>query len=95
MELSVKQDKNFKVISFGNDTDTAKNLQNIVFLKFEVKINEKISMGDKLLSVETMKNNAVLQSPLGGVVSELNSEAEKHPEILKKEPGIWLVKVRK
>lgn len=55
----------------------------------------RISKGEELASIETIKANVAISSPVSGIVRERNDELEVRPELVNEDPygGGWLVLV--
>ncbi len=55
----------------------------------------RLKPGDEFASVETIKVNVILPSPITGVISEINTALEDAPELINQDPygKGWLAKV--
>jgi glycine cleavage system H protein len=54
-----------------------------------------LSAGDAIASIETVKVSLVVESPLAGVIREVNAELESSPEVINEDPygSGWIVVV--
>ena len=70
-------------------------LGDIVFVEIET-LGETLSSGETFGTVEAVKTVSDLFMPVSGEILEINSELEKTPEIVNKDPygAGWIIKVK-
>ena len=88
--INVKKEGEISVISFSSET--LESMQGIVLLDFSVKPGENVSEGQKLLITESMKGTMELESPISGVVEEINLNAAEDTDAISEET--WLLKIK-
>lgn len=82
------------VVTMGITDYAQKQLTDVVFVDLPKK-GEKGMKNKPILTIESVKSAEDVFSPVDGEVLEVNSELEKHPEMLNSDPyGTWLVKLR-
>ncbi len=71
------------------------SLGDIVFVEMP-KLGSEIRIGEAFGVVESVKAVSDLFAPLSGVVTEVNEELQKHPEIINSDPYEkgWIIKIR-
>ena len=78
-------------------TDSAQDsLSDVVFVEFEVDVDDEVNAGDSLATVESVKAAAEVVFPVSGKVIEVNQTLVDTPEVLNESPYTegWLVKVQ-
>lgn len=78
-------------------TDYAQDsLSDVVFVEFEVDVDDEVNVGDSLATVESVKAAAEVVFPVSGKVIEVNQSLVDTPEVLNESPYTegWLVKVQ-
>ncbi len=78
-------------------TDYAQDsLSDVVFVEFEVDVDDEVNVGDSLATVESVKAAAEVVFPVSGKVIEVNQTLVDTPEVLNESPYTegWLVKVQ-
>lgn len=78
-------------------TDYAQDsLSDVVFVEFEVDVDDEISAGDSLATIESVKAAAEVVFPVSGKVVEINQTVVDSPETLNESPyeDGWLIKVQ-
>ena len=70
-------------------------LTDIVFVELPA-VGTKLSAGDSLAVLESVKSVSDVYSPVGGEVVEVNSSLEDQPELINDQPfeGGWLAKIK-
>jgi len=70
-------------------------LSDIVFVEFLKESGDKISKGELLATIESVKAAADVISPVGGTVKEVNEKLLDAPEMLNSDPFTdgWMMKV--
>ncbi len=89
---SVDEDKKIAVIGI---TDFAQSeLGDIVFLELP-EVDQKVTLGETIGSIEAVKTVADLYSPLSGKIAEVNHALEDEPELINEDPygDGWIVKI--
>ncbi|NOY99102.1 MAG: glycine cleavage system protein GcvH [Chloroflexi bacterium] len=77
-------------------TDYAQGqLSDIVFVEVLVSVDDTISAGDAIASVESVKAAAEIYAPVGGKVIAVNEDLADAPETMNSDPfgAGWLVQV--
>ena len=93
--------KDHEWISFSDSyaligiTDFAqKELGDIVFLDIP-SLNETIAKEKVFGTVEAVKTVSDLYMPVSGIITEINRQLEKNPELVNQDPyGSWIVKIQ-
>lgn len=69
-------------------------LNDIVFVELP-EVGEKLSLGDRLASVESVKAASDIFTPLAGTVAEVNTDLNDNSELVNADPfgKGWLVKL--
>jgi glycine cleavage system H protein len=78
-------------------TDYAQDsLSDVVFVEFEIDVDDEVKFGDSLATIESVKAAAEVVFPVSGKVIEVNQTIVDTPEILNESPYTegWLVKVQ-
>ncbi len=78
-------------------TDFAQDsLSDVVFVEFDVDVDDEVSAGDSMATVESVKAAAEVVFPVSGKVIEINQTLVDSPEVLNDSPyeDGWLVKVQ-
>lgn len=78
-------------------TDYAQDsLSDVVFVEFEVDVDDEISAGDSLATIESVKAAAEVVFPVSGKVVEINQTVVDSPETLNESPyeDGWLIKIQ-
>jgi glycine cleavage system H protein len=84
-----------KVIAVVGITDYAvSRLSDLVHVELP-KVGDKVEQGAAFGEIESVKTVAELIAPVGGKISEVNTEAVKHIDLIMEEPFEegWLVKI--
>ena len=70
-------------------------LSDIVFIEFNLEIDEEVNQGDALATIESVKAAADVIAPISGKVLEVNSGLEDIPETINDDPYEkgWLYKI--
>ncbi len=76
-------------------TDYAQQqLGNIVYVDMP-EVDDEVAAGEEFGAVESVKAASDLNSPVTGIVEEVNEALEDHPELINKDAfGNWIMKVR-
>jgi glycine cleavage system H protein len=84
-----------EIATIGITSFAVEQLGDIVFVELP-SINDKIDLGERFGTVESVKAVEELFSPLNGTVIECNTALEDAPEILSDDPygEGWLIKVK-
>jgi len=82
-------------VRIGITDYAAKTLNDVVYVA-PSKVNDKVVQFKSMGTVESIKAVSELYSPVSGTVTKLNSELDRHPELVNKAPYTdgWLVEVR-
>ncbi len=78
-------------------TDFAQDsLSDVVFVEFEIDVDDEVSVGESMATIESVKAAAEVVFPVSGKVIEVNQALIDTPEVLNESPYIegWLVKVQ-
>ncbi len=78
-------------------TDFAQDsLSDVVFVEYEIDVDDEVSVGDSLATVESVKAAAEVVFPVSGKVIQVNQTLIDTPEVLNDSPYTegWLVKVQ-
>lgn len=78
-------------------TDFAQDsLSDVVFVEFDIDVDDEVSAGDSMATIESVKAAAEVVFPVSGKVIEINQTLIDTPELLNESPYEegWLVKVQ-
>ncbi len=78
-------------------TDYAQDsLSDVVFVEFDVDVDDEVSAGDSMATIESVKAAAEVVFPVSGKVIEINQALIDTPELLNESPYEkgWLVKIQ-
>ena len=78
-------------------TDFAQDqLSDVVYFEVVVGVGDKISKGDAVGILESVKAAADVNSPVSGEVTEINDGLPDDPEVVNSDPygGAWMVRIR-
>ncbi len=78
-------------------TDYAQDsLSDVVFVEFEIDVDDEVSVGESMATIESVKAAAEVVFPVSGKVIEVNQALIDTPEVLNESPYAegWLVKVQ-
>jgi glycine cleavage system H protein len=78
-------------------TDFAQDsLSDVVFVEFEVDVDDEVKVGESLATIESVKAAAEVVFPVSGKVIEVNQTLIDTPEVLNESPygEGWLVKLQ-
>lgn len=78
-------------------TDYAQDsLSDVVFVEYEIDVDDEVKVGDSLATVESVKAAAEVVFPVSGKVVAVNQTLVDKPEILNESPYTegWLVKIQ-
>jgi glycine cleavage system H protein len=78
-------------------TDFAQDqLSDVVYFEIIVGVGDKISMGDAVGILESVKAAADINAPISGEVTEINDSLPDNPEVVNSDPygGAWMVRIR-
>ncbi len=78
-------------------TDYAQDsLSDVVFVEFDVDVDDEVSAGDSMATIESVKAAAEVVFPVSGKVIEINQALIDTPELLNESPYDkgWLVKIQ-
>ncbi len=72
------------------------SLSDVVYVEFAVDPGDKVSAGDNLATIESVKAAAEVNMPVSGTILEVNTGLSDTPEVLNEAPYMdgWLVKVQ-
>ncbi len=69
-------------------------LGDLVFIE-SLDIGTRITQGNRLLTLESVKTAYELTAPLSGTVIEFNTQLSTHPELINTDPdATWIVKIQ-
>lgn len=69
-------------------------LGDLVFIE-SLDIGTRITQGNRLLTLESVKTAYDLTAPLSGTVTEFNRQLSTHPELINTDPdATWIVKIQ-
>lgn len=71
-------------------------LSDIVYFEATVHVGERVSKGDQVAIVESVKAAADVYTPVSGEITEVNQALAQSPELVNSEPygGAWMVKLK-
>ncbi len=78
-------------------TDYAQQkLHEIVYVEFTKSPGDKVSPGDTIAIIESIKTSAEVYAPVGGEIAETNTRLEEEPELINNSPYDegWMVKIK-
>jgi len=78
-------------------TDYAQDsLSDVVFIEFDVDVDDEVSAGGSMATIESVKAAAEVVFPVSGKVIEINQALIDTPELLNESPYEkgWLVKIQ-
>ncbi len=78
-------------------TDYAQDsLSDVVCVEFEIDVDDEVSVGESMATIESVKAAAEVVFPVSGKVIEVNQALIDTPEVLNESPYAegWLVKVQ-
>ncbi len=78
-------------------TDFAQDqLSDVVYFEVVVQVGDKLSKGDAVGILESVKAAADLYSPVSGEVTEINDALPDNPELVNSDPygEAWMLKIR-
>jgi len=78
-------------------TDYAQDsLSDVVFVEFDVDVDDEVSAGDSMATIESVKAAAEVVFPVSGKIIEINQALIDTPELLNESPYEkgWLVKIQ-
>ncbi len=89
----VKVDGNIATVGISDYAQD--QLSDIVFIEFNREIDDPVSKGDALATIESVKAAADVNSPISGKVLEVNEGLSDIPETLNNDPYEkgWLYKI--
>lgn len=89
----VKVDGNIATVGISDYAQD--QLSDIVFIEFNREIDDKVSQGETLATIESVKAAADINSPVSGKVLEVNEGLEDIPETINDDPFEkgWLYKI--
>ena len=72
------------------------SLSDVVFVEFEIDVDDEVSVGESMATIESVKAAAEVVFPVSGKVIEVNQALIDTPEVLNESPYAegWLVKVQ-
>ena len=97
----LKYTKDHEWIRIGADlaeigiTDYAqRQLGDVVFVDLP-EVGSRVTVGQSLGSIESVKAVSDLFAPMSGEVAEVNANLKDHPELINSDPhGTWMLRVR-
>ncbi|MEK6588208.1 MAG: glycine cleavage system protein GcvH [Chloroflexota bacterium] len=71
-------------------------LSDIVYFEATVHVGERVSQGDQVAIVESVKAAADVYTPVSGEITEVNQALAQSPELVNSDPygGAWMVKLK-
>ncbi len=83
------------IVTVGITDHAQSELSDIVFVELP-GVGQAVGSGDNVAVVESVKAASDIYAPVGGVVVEINTEAESDPSIINSDPygGGWIFKLR-
>lgn len=71
-------------------------LSDIVYFEATVNVGERVSQGDQVAIVESVKAAADVYTPVSGEITEVNQALAQSPELVNSDPygGAWMVKLK-
>lgn len=81
-------------VTLGISEYAAKALGDVVYVELP-EVGLEATAGDAIGAVESVKSASDILSPIGGTVTEVNSELEEKPGALNKDPegNSWIAKI--
>jgi glycine cleavage system H protein len=74
-----------KLVRVGLSDYFQQRIGDVAFVRLK-QLGTKLAVGDPLAELETIKANADLYSPVGGVMSEYNQSLDLYPENINQDP---------
>lgn len=90
LNVTDNQDK----LIIGLNTSAEDSLGEIKFIDI-VPNGTKLSKGDMFASIEAKKAVVELESPISGIVKNINSKLEDSPELLYQNNDNWIIELSK
>ncbi|MDD4363828.1 MAG: glycine cleavage system protein GcvH [Atribacterota bacterium] len=89
------KDEGSDIVTIGITDYAQDQLGDIVYIE-EIKLGNKISKGDVLTTVESVKAVSDVYSPIGGEVVEINQNVIDDPSIVNQDPfgAGWFAKIK-
>jgi glycine cleavage system H protein len=83
------------VVVCGISDHAQEALSDLVYVELP-RVGAKLKAGERFGTVESVKAASDVYMPVGGTISAINTNLEKAPEIINKEPyqGGWLIKIK-
>ena len=78
-------------------TDYAQDqLSDVVYVELMVEVDDSVSQGDSVATIESVKAAADVNFPVSGVITEINETLADAPEVLNSDPyeAGWMVKIK-
>jgi len=78
-------------------TDYAQDqLSDVVYVELMVDVDDSVSQGDSVATIESVKAAADVNFPVSGVITEINEALADAPEVLNSDPyeAGWMVKIK-
>ena len=71
-------------------------LSDIVYFEATVRVGERVSKGNQVAIVESVKAAADVYTPVSGEITEVNQALAQSPELVNSDPygGAWMVKLK-
>ena len=100
--LQLKYSKTHEWAEFNNDgtvrtgfSDFAQNaLGDLVFLDIAVDVGDEVKAGEPYADIESVKAVFPVNSPVSGLVLEINREVADEPGKINEDPyGSWIIKI--
>ena len=84
-----------QIVTIGVTDFAQKELGDIVFVELPEQ-GEKLSKGDEMVVIESVKSVSNVKAPVGGEITEINDSLEGEPEKINESPfeSGWLVKLK-
>ncbi len=77
-------------------TDHAQEMMtDVVFVELP-EVNDSVTLGDTIITIESVKAVSEVYAPLSGTIIEVNEILEEEPELINTNPydGGWVVKIK-
>jgi glycine cleavage system H protein len=82
------------IATVGISDHAQDSLGDIVFIELPEK-GKKLSRGDEITTIESVKAASPIYSPVSGTVEEVNGDLEESPEIINQDPyNTFIVKIK-
>lgn len=84
------------IVTIGVSDYAQSQLSDVVYIEIKVEPGDKTSKGDSIVTIESVKAAADVNSPVSGEVLKVNEALNKAPETVNTDPygNAWMVKIK-